>query len=97
MPVQDRQQHLTWDTVHASAYGHVRGLLRPAAAVSLKGGALRYRCPLTGSFVLVTDKNTLHWLARPRAQLRCADCGELHLLTFEAEDAVVAATSGHRT
>jgi hypothetical protein len=47
---------------------------------------LRYRCPLTGSFVLVTDAATLAGLARPPAQLRCADCGELHLVSVEAAD-----------
>jgi hypothetical protein len=44
-------------------------------------GALRYRCPVTGSFVLVTDDDTLKALAAPRARIRCVDCGEMHLLT----------------
>ncbi len=44
-------------------------------------GALRYQCPVTGSFVLITDDAALSALARPRVRLRCAGCGEMHLLT----------------
>ena len=29
----------------------------------------------------MTDEATLASLTRPRARLRCADCGEMHLLT----------------
>jgi hypothetical protein len=87
MPAQTHQHGLAWDSIHVSAWGGARELMRPAAAETLRQGALRYRCPVTGSFVLVTDETTLHWLARPRARLRCADCGELHLLTVMAGDA----------
>lgn len=73
-------QDLPWSTVHRSAYDHARGLLRPAEASERRGGSLRYRCPITGSYVLVTDELTLAWLAQPQAKLRCADCGELHLI-----------------
>lgn len=76
MSVQD----LSWSPVHGSAYVHARSLPLQAEAKARPGGAFRYRCPITGSFVLVTDEATLDWLARPNARLRCADCGDLHLL-----------------
>lgn len=77
---------LNWDPVHTSGYVHARGLPRPAEAKALSTGAFRYRCPITGSFVLVTDDATLQKLSRPNARLRCADCGDLHLLECVAEE-----------
>jgi hypothetical protein len=88
MPIQD--QH--WDTIHASVYSHARALMRPATATPRPHGALRYRCPVTGSFVLVTDEATLGQLAGPRARLRCVDCGELHLIVMQAGAPIVSAT-----
>ena len=43
-------------------------------------GAVRYRCPHNDSLVLVTDEAALAELDRPAARLRCAACGEMHLL-----------------
>ena len=77
-------QDLSWDPIHTSAYSHTRSLLRPAQSKKRAGG-LRYRCPITGSFILVTDDSTLEWLARPNARLRCAGCGELHAIGQEAD------------
>lgn len=71
---------LNWATVHPSAYHFTIGPLRPAEATPRPHGSLRYRCPVTGSFVLLTDENTLTRLTVPRARLRCMDCGETHLL-----------------
>jgi hypothetical protein len=88
MPLQDEN----WNTIHASAFSHARALMRPATATLRPHGGVRYRCPVTGSFVLVTDEPTLAALARPHARLRCADCGEMHLMTIAAEDPVVATT-----
>jgi hypothetical protein len=82
MPIQN----LRWNTIHASAFTQMYGMLRRTSAIPRPRGALRYRCPLTGSFVLVTDEPTLALLARPPARLRCADCGELHLVTVETDD-----------
>lgn len=48
-------------------------------------GALRYRCPVNGSLVLVTDEMTLAGLDRQRGRLRCVGCGETHLLTRHGE------------
>jgi len=55
----------------------VQGTLRPS-------GAIRYRCPVTGSFVLLTDAGTLARLAERVIRLRCADCGEMHLVMQSA-------------
>jgi hypothetical protein len=61
-------------------YHDTAGPLSVATATERPHGALRYCCPVTGSFVLVTDEASLERLARPRVRLRCADCGEMHLL-----------------
>ncbi|MGH6738636.1 MAG: hypothetical protein ACREDY_06330 [Bradyrhizobium sp.] len=45
-------------------------------------GAVRYCCPVTGSFVLVTEVRTLAGLTERPIRLRCLDCGEMHLLTL---------------
>jgi hypothetical protein len=73
-------QNLNWGNVHASAYRRADAMLRRAEATPRPHGALRYRCPVTGSFVLVTDEASLDQLAQPPARLRCVDCHELHLL-----------------
>jgi len=85
-------QNLHWSTIHASAFSEARGLLRWVEAKQRPHGALRYRCPVSGSFVLVTDEPTLARLRRGRGRIRCADCGEQHLLTVGAgePDGVVA-------
>jgi hypothetical protein len=87
-------QNLHWTTIHASALSEARGLLRWVEATPRPRGALRYRCPVSGSFVLVTDEPTLSRLRRGRARIRCADCGEQHLLTVgaDAPGGVVALT-----
>jgi hypothetical protein len=55
--------------------------MQRATATTRAHGALRYQCPVTGSFVLVTDDATLAHLAKPRSRVRCVGCGEMHLLT----------------
>ena len=84
---------LRWNTIHASAFSQMHGLLRRTRATARPHGAIRYRCPLTGAYVLVTDEPTLKRLSRPPARIRCADCGEQHLMTIEADEAaeIVAA------
>ena len=72
-----------WGTLHPSAFSHAASLTRWVAASLRPHGAVRYRCPVTDSFVLVTDDETLSALDRPRARLRCPTCGEVHLLTQE--------------
>lgn len=84
-----------FSSIHPSAYRQEAGFLRWVAARQRGRGAVRYRCPVTGSFVLVTDPASLERLARPRARLRCVGCGELHLLAREAADgaAVIVGTA----
>jgi hypothetical protein len=67
--------------IHPSAFRQASGLMRWVEATPRPPGALRYRCPVSGSFVLVTDDETLKELTAPRARIRCVDCGEIHLLT----------------
>ena len=73
--------NFNWSTFPSSIYRGATGSIRSAKATPTALGALRYRCPVTGSFLLVTDDETLAWLDRPQARLRCAACGEWHLLT----------------
>jgi hypothetical protein len=75
-----------WGTIHASVYSQAASVVRRAAATMRAHGALRYQCPVTGSLVLITDDATLAGLARPRARVRCVDCGEMHLLTRDADN-----------
>ena len=70
----------------------MHGLLRWTRATPRPHGALRYRCPLTGAYVLVTDEPTLKRFSRPPARIRCADCGEQHLVTIEADERPIPPT-----
>ena len=74
-----------WANIHPSVFHNTAGPLRATVAQMRPGGALRYRCPVNGSLVLVTDEVTLAELDRPRARLRCIDCGEMHMLTQDDE------------
>lgn len=75
-----------WSSIHPSVFHNTAGPIRVTKATPRSSGALRYRCPVNGSLVLVTDDTTLATLDRPRARLRCIDCGEMHLLTQNAEN-----------
>lgn len=81
---------LAWRTIHPSALRHAAALLRPADATARAHGALRYQCPVSGSFVLVTDEASLARLTGKRARLRCSACGEIHLLSMDAGQADTA-------
>ena len=59
---------LPWGTILASAYSHIATMLRWTSATQRPGDALRPRCPVNDSFVVVTDDDTLVRLARPRAR-----------------------------
>jgi hypothetical protein len=72
-----------WGTIHPSVYGRAFKPARKVAATLRPTGAVRYRCPLTGSFVLLTDAPTLARCARGDVRLRCVDCGDMHLLTSD--------------
>ena len=80
---------LPFGTVHPSALR--QGLLPHwVPAVATPRGALRYRCPVAGSFVLLTDADALDALAGETATHRCSACGDVHVLE-RTEDAGVAA------
>ena len=79
-------QNLNWSSIHASAYRQADGMLRRAQATPRPHGALRYRCPITASFVLVTDEASIGRLTRAPARLRCVDCHEIHLVTVTATE-----------
>jgi hypothetical protein len=79
MSTQDlnRAGHFHPSVFHASA-----GPLLEAATELRASGAMRYRCPVSASFVLVTEEPILDSLkARPSLRRRCPACGEMHLLT----------------
>jgi hypothetical protein len=88
MPTSD----LAWGTIHPSAYRHAAALLRRAEATARPRGALRYQCPVTGSFVLVTDEASLQRLTGKRTRLRCSACDEMHLLSPDVAGAAIVAT-----
>ena len=75
-----------WTSIHPSVFHNTAGPIRATEATPRPSGALRYRCPVNGSLVLVTDDATLASIDRPRARLRCIDCGEMHLLTQTEND-----------
>ena len=74
-----------WATIHPSAFRHAFEPVRRVPSTLRPHGAIRYRCPLTGSYVLVTEAATLAGLAERDARLRCVDCGEMHLLMLTQE------------
>ena len=76
-----------WGTIHSGVFNQVASMVRWAVATPRPQGALRYQCPVTGSFILVTDEAALAGIGNPRGRLRCMDCGEMHLLTQEAAGA----------
>lgn len=72
-----------WGTVAQAAYGRTAASPHRVWATPRLHGALRYQCPVTDSFVLVSDDATLTKLARAHGRIRCVDCGEDHLVTHE--------------
>jgi hypothetical protein len=74
----------TWGTIHPSAYRHSAEPMSRVAATLRPSGAVRYRCPVTGCFVLITDPPTLARIAEHDIRTRCMECGEMHFLTQEA-------------
>lgn len=75
----------SWSIVQPSMYSNTVGPLRATEITPRPSGALRYRCPVNGSLVLVTDEMTLAGLDRRHGRLRCVGCGETHLLTADGE------------
>jgi hypothetical protein len=54
-------------------------------------GALRYRCPTTGSFVLLTDPAALAQVFALDSPVRCPGCGDTHLLHSDRDTAGIVA------
>jgi hypothetical protein len=69
----------TINMIHSSAF---RQATFPVTvpAVRRAHGALRYRCPSTGSYVLLTDPAALAEASTPQAPVHCPGCGDTHLL-----------------
>jgi hypothetical protein len=80
-----------FSAIHPAVYRQGPGLLRWVTATPRARGALRYRCPVANSFVLVTDDAELAQLTRPEARLRCAACGDVHLLTHPYDPKAIIA------
>ena len=68
-------------TLHSSVFREAATAIHKAAATIRAHGALRYQCPVTDSYVLVTDEAALAGLSSPHGRMRCSACGEVHLLT----------------
>ena len=75
----------SWTSVQPSVYRNTDGPLRATEITPRPSGALRYRCPVNGSLVQVTDELTLGGLVRRQGRLRCVGCGQTHLLTADGE------------
>jgi hypothetical protein len=78
MPTQN------WGTIHPSVFRHAFEPVRRVMATLRPRGAVRYSCPTTHCFVLITEAATIAELIERDARLRCADCGEMHLITLAA-------------
>jgi hypothetical protein len=74
-----------WAGAQAPVYSNTVAPLRATEITPRPSGALRYRCPVNNSLVLVTDEVTLAGLDRREGLLRCVGCGETHLLTCESD------------
>ncbi|MGB7257050.1 MAG: hypothetical protein WBD48_03125 [Pseudolabrys sp.] len=70
-----------WTRIHSSVFRQMNTASRWASATAVATGALRFRCPQVGSYVLLTDEKTVARLTNGVARIRCAACGEIHLLT----------------
>jgi len=77
-----------WGVIHPSAFGRNR---LAAEATPRAYGALRYQCPVTGSFVLLTDEQSLESITTRHTRLRCNACGKVHLFRCEEDGAEPAA------
>jgi hypothetical protein len=77
-------------TMHSSVFREAAIAIRKAAATTRAHGALRYQCPVTDSFVLVTDEAVLAALSSPHGRMRCTACGEVHLLIQNGEAGLAA-------
>ena len=75
-----------WATIHPSVFKNSWGPARRVPAMLRPSGAVRYRCPVSNSFVLVTDPAVLARIAERNIRVRCMDCGVMHMLEKELFD-----------
>ena len=75
--------------IHPSVFHRIAGPVEEAIAAPRRGGAIRYRCPDSGSFVLLTDSESLAGFTSGdhTVRHRCGACGEMHLLRIEETSA----------
>jgi len=71
--------------IHRSVFHRIAGPVEEAIAAPRRAGAVRYRCPDSGSFVLLTDSESLAGFnsGDDTVRHRCGACGEMHLLRIE--------------
>lgn len=75
----------TQNLIHRSVFHHIAGPIEETTAAPRRNGAVRYRCPDSGSFVLLTDADSLAGLrgGGDTVRRRCGACGEMHLLRID--------------
>ncbi len=75
--------------IHRSVFHRIAGPAEEAIAAQRRAGAIRYRCPEAGSFVLLTDPASLAGFnsGDDTVRHRCGACGEMHLLRIEDSSA----------
>ncbi len=83
MPIPEGLGMAPWATILPSVFGEAAGPVHRVPAQARPHGGMRYRCPVNGSFVLVTEEVALARLDASPLRLRCTDCGELHLVAVE--------------
>ena len=71
--------------IHRSVFHRVAAPAEEASVAPRHAGAVRYRCLESGSFVLLTDPDSLAGFNSGDDALRhrCGACGEMHLLRIE--------------
>lgn len=75
---------MPFSTLHPSALRQ-SALPHWVTATPRARGALRYRCPKTGSFVLLTHPTALAKMSGSQAPVHCPGCGDTHVLTRDGD------------
>ena len=84
---------LPFNAIHSSA---IRQATFPLSVPAMRRahGALRYRCPSTGSYVLLTDPAALAEASAPNAPVRCPGCGDVAIRIARLPDRDVVQLRG---
>ncbi|HEX5213193.1 MAG TPA: hypothetical protein VFW22_15825 [Pseudolabrys sp.] len=83
-----------WGGLYPSIFRHSAEPARRVPTTLRPSGAVRYRCPVSGSFVLVTEPAMLARIAERDTRLRCPDCGEMHLLAQDTPAPAIVHRAG---